>query len=254
MKLLAPTFFARQKNLLEVADGGRVLVDVGAGAGENCRLLSKRFQRVVGIDYNRWELGVYADSPANVLLVNGDASRLPVADKAADWVTCLEVLEHLPDDEAAVREIARITKAGGFAVVSVPDARYPLLFDPINWFLERLFARHVGIGIWGFGHVRLYRAEELQALLERHGFRVRETRHLTHWLAGGIEGYWSTLLQRFVKVDAKNLGRKGKRIKPLNAPKPLLALTAFVCWLDDLLFRGSKTSIGLMVLAEKVQR
>jgi SAM-dependent methyltransferase len=50
----------------------------------------------------------------------GDAGMLPFPDGAADLVTCIEVLEHLPTIAPAVAELARITAPGGRCVVSVP--------------------------------------------------------------------------------------------------------------------------------------
>jgi len=54
-----------------------------------------------------------------------DASALPVADKSVDMVLSLELLEHVPDPTAVLREIARILKPGGTAMVSVPSAVPP---------------------------------------------------------------------------------------------------------------------------------
>ena len=49
-----------------------------------------------------------------------DIQALGFADDEFDLVVCNHVLEHVPDDGAAVRELARITAPGGVAVISVP--------------------------------------------------------------------------------------------------------------------------------------
>lgn len=50
----------------------------------------------------------------------GDLTRLPFRDDAFDVIVCYHVLEHVPDDRAAMRELARVLTAGGIAIVQVP--------------------------------------------------------------------------------------------------------------------------------------
>lgn len=59
--------------------------------------------------------------------VCGDACRLPFADDSFDAVTLFDVLEHVPDDARAAAEALRVTRPGGWVLISTPDAawRYP---------------------------------------------------------------------------------------------------------------------------------
>ena len=93
---------------------------------------------------------------------------------------------------------SRVLKKGGSLIVSVPNERYPWTYDPINFISERLFGRHASIGIWGFGHVRLYSRERIQKMLEKGGVRVSGVEHLNHYLAGFFENYISTMFHRTV--------------------------------------------------------
>ena len=52
-----------------------------------------------------------------------DMTRLPFADATFDVAVCYHVLEHIPDDAAAMRELARVLTPGGFALVQVPWRR-----------------------------------------------------------------------------------------------------------------------------------
>ena len=73
-----------------------------------------RFGRVLRVDLHpsaRW------------VDVAGDLTRLPVRDGAADALVCYHVLEHVPDDLAAMRELARVLSPGGVAFVQVPIRR-----------------------------------------------------------------------------------------------------------------------------------
>jgi len=83
-----------------------------------------------------------------------DIARMPLADASIDALICVHVLEHLADDRQAVREMYRILKPGGWALIMVPldmelpatverGAPNPLLFDhvrdySIHDFRERL--------------------------------------------------------------------------------------------------------------------
>ena len=52
--------------------------------------------------------------------VVGSLTDVPLADNSVDLLTCYHVLEHIPDDRAAMREIARIMRPGGLALLQVP--------------------------------------------------------------------------------------------------------------------------------------
>ncbi|MDQ3029258.1 MAG: glycosyltransferase [Actinomycetota bacterium] len=70
----------------------------------------------------------YAASPQNRRLrlrfVAADATRLPFADSSFDAVTLFDVLEHIPDDGAAVKEVLRVLRPGGSVLVTSPNQRW----------------------------------------------------------------------------------------------------------------------------------
>jgi ubiquinone/menaquinone biosynthesis C-methylase UbiE len=97
----------------------RVVVEVGAGEGRITSRLHERFPdaTVVGLDLPDDELTAdWADVP--VPMFQGDATQLPFADASIDLVVALEVLEHVPNPERALRELVRVSR--GTVVVSVP--------------------------------------------------------------------------------------------------------------------------------------
>ena len=105
--LLAPRASDR---VLEVGCGaGHLLARVPAGRRVGVDLAHVLLQRA------RERLGV------NVALAQGDAVELPFPPDTFERVYCSEVLEHLPDPPAALGEIRRVLKAGGVAVLSVPN-------------------------------------------------------------------------------------------------------------------------------------
>lgn len=119
----------------------------------------------------------------DILLNQADITRLPYASGSFDGVILSEVLEHIPEEGAALREIWRVLKPGGRVAITVPNANYPFFWDPINKTLETLFGRPIRsgplAGIWA-NHVRLYEREELRARVVTAGFTVRAERAFTH--------------------------------------------------------------------------
>ena len=102
---------------------GSVVADVGCGVGDVLSGLSPTWHRI-GIDCSLQSLRLARQGSGEIAWVNGSLYDLPLGDSSADAVICLEVLEHLEQDSAAVREIARALKPNGLLIVSVPDTHY----------------------------------------------------------------------------------------------------------------------------------
>jgi SAM-dependent methyltransferase len=58
--------------------------------------------------------------PSELTDVAGDITRLPLADDSVDLLVCYHVLEHVPDDATAMRELARVLAPDGLALLQVP--------------------------------------------------------------------------------------------------------------------------------------
>ena len=106
------------RRLLDASPDTRVL-EVGVGGGN---VLERIAGRRVGIDLSPFILQkAQARLGGAAALVRGDAMTLPFADGVFDRVYCSEVLEHVLEPEAVVREMRRVLRPSGFAVVSVPN-------------------------------------------------------------------------------------------------------------------------------------
>lgn len=97
---------------------GGLLIDVGCGAGNLWRALSMRFGRYIGVDAVR-----YDGFPTNgeFILADLDTGKLSLPDGSADVVTAVETIEHLENPRAFMRELVRVTKPGGWIVVTTPN-------------------------------------------------------------------------------------------------------------------------------------
>lgn len=106
-----------------LAPGMRVL-DVGCGPGTITAGLARLVApgEVVGVDTSPAVLTEAAEAAPGVRFVLADAHELPFADGELDVVHAHQVLQHLPDPVAALREMRRVTRPGG--LVAVRDADY----------------------------------------------------------------------------------------------------------------------------------
>lgn len=110
---------------------GRVL-DLGCAFGFATRLLKRRGYEAVGADASPAYIvrAKRADPRGTYLLA--DAGHVPLPDASFDGAIFLDVMEHLPDERAALAECARLLKPGGTLVLSVPN-RGPLArLDSLN--------------------------------------------------------------------------------------------------------------------------
>ena len=96
-----------------------VMLDAGCGQKPYAPLF-KRVSKYIGMEYAPGS--GYRGNSADVY---GDGAAIPLATASVDSVLCTEVLEHVPDPDAVVREIARVLKPGGVVVCTAPFA-YPV--------------------------------------------------------------------------------------------------------------------------------
>jgi 2-polyprenyl-3-methyl-5-hydroxy-6-metoxy-1,4-benzoquinol methylase len=107
---------------------GDLALDVGCGTGRALPVLSAAVAptgRVIGLDITPDMLAQVraAGRDAGATLVLGDARRLPIADATADVVFAAGLVQHLPDPEAGLAELARVTRPGGRLIIFHPSGR-----------------------------------------------------------------------------------------------------------------------------------
>ena len=102
---------------------GRLVLDVGAGTGAVSRRLTAAGARAIAVDAS-WSMLAH-DASRRPPAVVGDVSRLPLADGVFDGAAAAFVLNHLADPVAALAEMRRVVRRGGFVVASVFSSADP---------------------------------------------------------------------------------------------------------------------------------
>lgn len=80
-----------------------------------------------GLEYAREKLQAYGVDPSGIYL--GSCFALPFEDKAFDFVTATEIIEHLTEPEAMLAEAARVLRPGGMLVCTTPNSERRLRSD-----------------------------------------------------------------------------------------------------------------------------
>jgi dolichyl-phosphate beta-glucosyltransferase len=159
------------------------LVDIGGGAGGVTALLGWPPGRVAVLEGNH-ALASQAKRTHGMAAVRTVADRVPVADGAAEVVCLLDVIEHLHDPIAALREAGRVLAPDGRLVVTVPAHTW--LWSAAD---EQL------------GHVRRYTRPALATELVASGFEPVLLTHVFSWLVPPVY-----LTRRLVGRGSAELG------------------------------------------------
>jgi len=215
--------FAREISRLKIAKSAAVL-DVGTSTGSNLRLLADLgFVRASGLEMSE-EAIRYCRAKGFARLCCGDVGDLPFAGGSFDLVLATDILEHVDDDRRAIREIARVLRPGGHALITVPA--FPSL-----WGLQDRVARHR----------RRYRMGQLRERLSAGGFSIDRAYHMNFLLFFPI---WAArrLIDLFgIKIESEN------SINSLSLNRILGAIFAVDCAIAPRLRPPFGVSIVAMV-------
>ena len=222
---VGPRHELRESLLLELviaARPGPRALNVGAGQGSFSRLLAAGGFAVTSAEASPAAVDVLRHrAPGEV--VEADAASLPFADETFDVLVLGEVLEHLEDDVAALREARRVLRPGGLVAASVP--RNPAWFSSSDR--------------WA-GHVRRYTHGALLGAFRDADLTVERC---VAWGFPVSALYHRTIYER-------HLDRRGAA--PATArQRPAVAVLRALLQLDRLFIGHEHGALGYLVLARR---
>lgn len=217
----------RLEMILEAAGGrakGKVLEN-GCGVGMYIEHLSPCGGTVIGLEYDFERAAETRKNSPHILNAAGESIPLPTS--AFDMVLSHEVIEHVQDDRAAIREMIRVLRPGGRVVLFCPNRGYPFETHGIYWkgkyhFGNKLFVNYLPRAFRDklAPHVRVYSACDLEKLFA--GLPVRFIERTI------IFGAYDNIIARFGK-----LGKALRGILQFLEKTPLKALGLSHFWVVE---------------------
>ena len=144
------------------------LLEVGCGDGYVLKEIERKFPTaftLTGIDISKTALR-RAKNLCQARLIKADAQKIPINVNQIDITICSEVIEHLPDDIALLKEAHRILKPGSFLILTAPN------FYTFEHIIMRILGIKPTISIPE--HLREYSYDELTSKIKRTGFTILE--------------------------------------------------------------------------------
>jgi len=164
----------RRLDMIAGAAGDRLkgrILENGCGVGMYVEHLSPFGGTVIGLEYD-FERAAEART-RSPLIFNAAGESVPLPASTFDLILSHEVIEHVQDDRAAIREMVRILKPGGRIALFCPNRGYPFETHGIYWkdryyFGNKLFVNYLP-RLWRdrlAPHVRVYTKRDLLKLFE----------------------------------------------------------------------------------------
>ena len=164
----------RRLEMIVRAAGKRIngcILENGCGVGMYVEHLSPFGGTVIGLEYDFERAAEARRNSSHILNAAGES--IPLPSSTLDLVLSHEVLEHVQDDHFAIREMVRVLKPGGRALIFVPNRGYPFETHGMYWkgkyhFGNKLFINYLPRGLRNklAPHVRVYSKRDLEKLFE----------------------------------------------------------------------------------------
>lgn len=154
----------------------KLFVDIATGTGwlairaaqAGCQVIATELTLPIA---RRAQMLALREGVKNILFVVADATRMPFKSDSTSYLSAIALLEHLPDDTAAMREFGRVMKKGGTVWIVTPNelSKQSWLFRAILFFYDKML-----------GHVRHYGKNQLTNKFKRAGFKPLRAFYVGH--------------------------------------------------------------------------
>lgn len=136
-------------------------LDLGCGKGYFTNYLAKKYD-AYGVDIDKINLRFAKKNFAKPKFYYSYAEKLPFKDNFFDKIYCLDILEHVDDIEATLKELKRVVKKKGVLEIEVP-----------HWKSEKFLTKIRPTYRKEIHHVRIFKNGQLEKLLETKGFEIK---------------------------------------------------------------------------------
>ena len=160
------------------------ILDVGCGTGANLEMLAQ-FGTAEGVDVSDDALEFCRKKGLTVQ--KGLAETLPYDDGSFDLTTALDVIEHLDDDIAGLKEMHRVTKPGGYSLIFVPAFMW-------LWGVQDDISNH---------RIR-YTKKQIIERVEKAGFKVERATYANFTFFAPILGGRTIMRLTGIKPESEN--------------------------------------------------
>lgn len=173
------------------------MLDLGCGEGFISFFVKNRVTYLYGVDKSVRALKKAKNKKMIVKKIDLDEDKIPFKDNFFDFITCLDVIEHIRDPIKVVKEAYRVLKNRGKFIISAPNIRFS------NHLITLAFRGYFPTtsedkGAYDGGHIHYFTFSDLKKILMKSGFRVVREEGIINKGRRGIKG----------RIVEKILGKK----------------------------------------------
>lgn len=207
---------------------GKIVLDIGCGSGVKSLKYAKKGATVIGFDITRKSAEVSRkrtfEYPAAYFMV-ADAEYLPVKQSCLDIVSCVDVIEHISNQDILISEIERVLKKDGLVLIQTPNKKNKYAMDGLlKTFLPTIYQkRQENVG---HSYDRFLGVDDMRKIFLKYDLkidRIEYTETFIAWLWG--QWLYPKLIQfssrrlRLSSTWQKNKSRESKKRKNFKSGK-----------------------------------
>ena len=146
-----------------------IVLDAGSGPGDLQQIAWADHTVVYGCDISETACREAAKRGMVAVCADLNSGHLPYQNESIETITCIEVIEHVPDPQHLLKELFRILKNNGQLVLTTPNIRYVRHIGKLVF--EGVFPHTTTDDfIWGGGHLHYFTVKDLIGLIKQAGF------------------------------------------------------------------------------------
>jgi len=174
-------------------DSNQKVLEMGCGPGLILNQVQSQYRFGVDLSFSSLQRAQSSFSEKNMKFIKSNVEFLPFPSESFERIYCTEVIEHTQNPGELLKEMRRVLKKGGLAVLTVPNDSIGEKCKRILGFLklDRLFGVKYGGGDeWHIHHLNL---KEIKGLLQKEGLNIKKVGYAPHRF---IPLRWILLLSR----------------------------------------------------------